>query len=658
MKIEKAAAIPLINSDPFFSIWSAHDKLNDAGTSHWCGDSQSISGFVKIGDSSYCFLGNAGVNPKIEQTELYVTATKTTAVFENNKAKLCVDFVTPLLLDDPCLAARPVTYINFKLENKTSEAANIMVVASSNMVCHKAGLICGGSNSVGDLNFSQMGKADQSPLGESGDNITIDWGYLYLATANGETCFSEDEQKLYANAVPDLNGNASILIGYDDVVSINYFGEFKRGLWTKKDKTIVGALKSAHLDSQGILKRCEALDEQIETRARAAGGEDYVFLCNMSYRHTISAHKMIEDEEGNLIVLSKENDSNGCIGTADVSYPSIPLYMLFDTEYVKGMIRPILDFANCDVWEFDYAPHDVGRYPYAWGQVYGINPYSSKMKLVNGRRFAEGAIYPPFYNFPSGGNVYSEKYQMPVEECGNMIVMIANVCIADKSAEFAKPHIQTLKKWVGYLVKHGADPENQLCTDDFAGHLAHNVNLSFKAVMGIMGYALLSQMLGNKDEYDKYHDIAKQMTQDCLSRSKTESSTSLTYDNPESWSLKYNAIWDKIWKTNLFPEDFFDKEISCYLSKINEYGVPLDSRCAYTKSDWVLWCTAFAKDKKDREKLIAPIAHFLKNSESRVAFSDWYDTETGLYEHFIARSVQGGIFMPILFDSFDDLTAR
>ena len=36
-----------------------------------------------------------------------------------------------------------------------------------------------------------------------------------------------------------------------------------------------------------------------------------------------------------------------------------------------------------------------------------------------------------------------------------------------------------------------------------------------------------------------------------------------------------------------------------------------------------------------------------ENKKSRVPFGDWYDTVTGKYEHFIGRSVQGGIYMPI-----------
>ena len=94
----------------------------------------------------------------------------------------------------------------------------------------------------------------------------------------------------------------------------------------------------------------------------------------------------------------------------------------------------------------------------------------------------------------------------------------------------------------------------------------------------------------------------------------------------------------------------YEKELSHYLSKQNAYGVPLDRRAAYTKSDWILWCVSLTSDLSQRRDFIAPVAKYLKNTNSRVPFSDWYDTASGEYCQFIARSVQGGIFMPMLMD--------
>ena len=65
-------------------------------------------------------------------------------------------------------------------------------------------------------------------------------------------------------------------------------------------------------------------------------------------------------------------------------------------------------------------------------------------------------------------------YQMPVEECGNMLIMLeaARAFGADKA--LADQYRSLLDNWVKYLVQYGEDPAEQLCTDDFAGHLAHN----------------------------------------------------------------------------------------------------------------------------------------------------------------------------------------
>ena len=98
----------------------------------------------------------------------------------------------------------------------------------------------------------------------------------------------------------------------------------------------------------------------------------------------------------------------------------------------------------------------------------------------------------------------------------------------------------------------------------------------------------------------------------------------------------------------LLPREFYDAELASYLPRINRYGLPLDSRADYTKSDWICWVAAMADDPATRTALLAPVARMLRESDSRVPFSDWYDTKTGRYMAFIARSVQGGVLALLL----------
>ena len=643
MKVTRAASIPLIMHDPYFSIWSSSDHLYDADTVHWTGKRQQIRGYLTVDKTVYCFMGDKEFHQILPQISLDVTATATTYTFENDKVRLCCRFTSPLILSDPLLVSRPCTYIDFMVEKKNADNVKLDFIVSADLVRQEKDEVAGFAGTFKqDFSYASMGRMRQQPLGSSGDHTTIDWGYVYLAGNDKSTITYDAANEAIRCQAADLNGQTTLILAYDDLASINYFGEWRKAYWTTRYKTILEAISAAFADQKKVCKQASEIDCEIEAKAKKIGGDEYAFLCAMSYRHAIAAHKLITDEDKNLIFLSKENDSNGCIGTVDVSYPSVPLFMLYNTEYVKGMLRPIFRFADCDVWTYDFAPHDVGRYPYAWGQVYGRSDEENK-RFRSENQF----VYPPYYMYPSGSNVYGLRDQMPVEECGNMLIMTAMVCRMEKNASFALPYMETLKTWREYLIRYGADPGEQLCTDDFAGHLSHNTNLSVKAIMGIEGYAQIAALAGEKDEAKKYHKIAADMASDWENRAKADDHYQLVFGEgkKDTWSLKYNLVWDKLWKSGLFSDEVYEKELAYYKKKANRYGTPLDSRAVYTKSDWILWCAAM---DDNTAALIQPVAAYLKETTTRVPFSDWYQTDSGRYCYFIARSVQGGIFMPML----------
>ena len=642
MKVTRAASIPLVTHDPYFSIWSSSDHLYDTDTVHWTGKRQQIRGYLTVDKTVYCFMGDKEFHQILPQISLDVTATATTYTFENDKVRLCCRFTSPLILSDPLLVSRPCTYIDFMVEKKNADNVQLDFIVSADLVRQEKDEVAGFAGTFKQgFSYASMGRMRQQPLGSSGDHTTIDWGYVYLAGNDKSTITYDAANEAIRCQAANLNGQTTLILAYDDLAAINYFGEWRKAYWTTKYKTIQEAISAAFADQKKVYKQASEIDCEIEAKAKKIGGDEYAFLCVMSYRHAIAAHKLITDEDQNLIFLSKENDSNGCIGTVDVSYPSVPLFMLYNTEYVKGMLRPIFRFADCDVWTYDFAPHDVGRYPYAWGQVYGRSDEENR-RFRSENQF----VYPPYYMYPSGSNVYGLRDQMPVEECGNMLIMTAMVCRMEQNVSFALPYMETLKKWREYLIRYGADPGEQLCTDDFAGHLSHNTNLSVKAIMGIEGYAQIAALAGEKDEAKKYHKIAVDMASDWEKRAKADDHYQLVFGEgkKDTWSLKYNLIWDKLWKSGLFSDEVYEKELAYYKKKANRYGTPLDSRAAYTKSDWILWCAAM----DNTAALIQPVAAYLKETTTRVPFSDWYQTDSGMYCYFIARSVQGGIFMPML----------
>ena len=620
---------PIITVDPYFSVWSERDILQN--TTHWTGLPATIRGTVTVDGLPWHFLGlgGEGENMTVESTQ--IDAFSTTFIYKNDAIRLTVRFTSPMLPDDLYYASRPVTYCHATWEalDWKEHTVSVGFSFSEELVLNekREGRAVPSAVSIPGVTAIRMGNAEQNTLSRSGDLISIDWGYLYLAVAGAGRA---EETKLAGMAAisisADLQNEALFLFAYDDIDSIRYFGKNLKAFWRKDGKTIEQAIAEAAGEYDAVLARCKAFSCKLMGDAREKGSEKYAELLLLSLRQIMAGHKLVVDGNGDVLYISKECGSNGCGATVDITYPSSPMFLRYNTELLKGMIRPVMRYAASEEWKFDYAPHDVGQYPLLNGQAYGVTRKDGKVEI-------------------------SEYWQMPVEECGNMIILFAAICDADDSGDFALPYMETMEKWSKYLTQYGEDPGNQLCTDDFAGHLAHNVNLSIKAIMGIAGYSRILSRLGRDEEAAERMTIAKTYAADLVERAKNEDgSYRLAYDQPGTFSLKYNAVWDLLWNTNLFPAEFFTGEITRYKKELLPCGVPLDSREKYTKSDWTAWVACFAQNQEDFDAIVDPMWQAYNATPSRVPMSDWYYCDDGRFREFRHRTVQGGLFMKMLFN--------
>lgn len=237
---------------------------------------------------------------------------------------------------------------------------------------------------------------------------------------------------------------------------------------------------------------------------------------------------------------------------------------------------------------------------------------------------------------------------MPVEESGNMLIMFAALAKAEGNADYANQYWAELQKWAEYLQREGMDPANQLSTDDFAGHLAHNANLSIKAILALDAYAALAGQTGRTAEMEKYRRLAQEMAARWQTLAADGDHFRLAFDKPGTWSQKYNLAWDRVLGFNLFPPGVAQTEIRFYKTHMNAFGLPLDNRSAYTKLDWEVWTATLAANRQDFDAIVGAVQRFINESPSRVPLTDWYWTTDAKQTGFQARSVVGGVYMPML----------
>lgn len=659
---QRPPATPLIAHDPYFSVWSATDKLTDSDTTHWTGSPQPIAGIARIDGKAFRFMGRyPEAVPAMEQTGSSITPTHTRYEFHQGGVTLDLVFFTPAIMSDLDVLSRPVTYLTWSARATDGASHRVAVLLDADpllAVNDSSEQVVPFRNQTSLLNVLSIGSRDQRLLSRSGDNLRIDWGYFHVAIPKSEestSAIAPDAAKEFAETgklsasdsigLPHPAGWGSshlaatldfgsvgaqpvsrhVLVSYTEGYAIQYLERNLRPYWQRNNMPVEQMLDLAEKEYPALDQRANAFDAELTADLTRVGGAHYAAIAILAYRQTLAAHKLVADVNGDAMLFAKENFSNGCIATVDVLYPSAPFFLFLQPKLLEAQLLPVLEYSALARWHFPFSPHDLGQYPLANGQVYG-------------------------------GGEKTEDDQMPVEESGNMLILVDALARAEGDAHLAERYWPQLTMWAHYLKEKGLDPENQLTTDDFAGHVAHNSNLSIKAIEALAAYGHLAHMLRQEDVARDYSSTAKDMAAKWIAMAQEGDHYKLAFNSPGTWSQKYNLVWDQLLGYNLFPKKVRETEVSFYLGKINRYGLPLDSRADYTKLDWSVWTATLASDAAQFNAIIDPIYRWTNETPSRVPLTDWYDTKTGKQVGFQARSVVGGVFIKALSDQ--QLTAK
>ncbi|KAM0745276.1 hypothetical protein ACQRIT_000660 [Beauveria bassiana] len=602
-------AAPLAVRSPYLNVWL--NGRTDGGESgilpnqwprFWTESVQGWQGFIKVDGKTYNWMGNHPSTDFANQTAQYYTSTKTEFVMDvGGKVELTVSFLSPVFPDDHRRQSIPFSYMS-AVFNETNDQASwgnwYWTTKDQRGVSYQIG-----QDTAVRSQFINNGHLDGS-IDSQFRAVSDRWPVFALSRDLGKVLGMGSVTTLFA-----------IGITQDETIQYHGIGE-KKGLpplwkdWFKNDAELV---KFFYNDFSYSVKYCRKLDHRIEAESVAVGGPEYAIITNLALRQFYGAIQLVGTKEDTKVFV-KEISSNSDIQTVDVIFPAFPAMVYLNPILIKWSLEPLLEYQKSGRYPNKWAVHDLGRYPRALG-------------------YDDGNDEP-----------------MPLEECGNMLIMM--LAYAQRSGDngWLKENWDLLTRWAEYLIEDAKIPAHQLSTDDFAGQLANQTNLAIKGIIALEAMAEIATRAGHPDLKPHYSDIAheyyKFWSEHGINNNTATPHSTLAYDDMESYGLLYNLWGDKVLRLNFIPEEIYKMQSAWYPQVANEYGMVLDTRGTLTKTDWEIFAASMCEEST-KMQFVKLIAKWINETKTWRALTDLYDTKDGGYPRgiqFAARPVVGGLF--------------
>ncbi|KAE8452011.1 hypothetical protein EG329_002176 [Mollisiaceae sp. DMI_Dod_QoI] len=460
-----------------------------------------------------------------------------------------------------------------------------------------------------------------------------------------------------------------------------------RPLWASYYLTSDELLDFHYYDFDKAFQLASNYSGQLEKDALVSGSEDYKDILALSARQVLGACSFAGTPD-DPIIFFKEISSDGNMNTVDVIYPAFPFFLYTNPKWLAWLMEPLIEHQLSGQYPNDYSMHDVGAsFPNATGHPDGRDEYMPVEEcgnmLIMGLALVNSLKYDtePASIWSAAGN---EKY---IESATGSIPLYMDAekmddtfggPISSKGEKQARKWVEKSYKlwnqWTGYLVREALIPSNQLSTDDFAGWLANQTNLALKGIIGIRAMSEISELVGKDSDAKYYRNISEvyiKKWQEDFAMSRDGTHAKLAYTWFGSWTILYNLFADSLLcfhlpssssldagsgqkplgeprtsKTAFVDEKIYKTQSDWYHNVRQRYGLPLDSRHLYTKSDWEFFAVAVSS-KQVREEIVDSIALWVNETSTDLPLTDLYETEgDGGFPgpNFKARPVVGGHF--------------
>ncbi|KAB5539391.1 hypothetical protein GE09DRAFT_1226209 [Coniochaeta sp. 2T2.1] len=654
-KPTRAPAWPLAVKSPYVNAWLQGDSggiLPGSWPRHWTSQILGWVGLVSVDGTAYTWLGAAPGPSAVEQISAEYTSTKTIFTFNvADKVALTVTFLSPVYPDDLAKQSQQFSYItaNAVSSDGATHSVQVYMDVSGEWASGDTSQVITWDYGTSDgVSYHTFQRQNQAEFAEAGEIAA--WGTWYLATSasDGVTYrtggFADETRAQFAknqkldntkdanfrgvsNSWPvfafssDLGnvGSEAAEIVYtlgivqDAVISFAGAGEGMTslpGLWSSFYSTDLEAMVAFYKDYSTALTYANGLDAKIQSDSVAAHSQDYATITTLTVRQTFGGLQFAGTSEKPYIFL-KEISSNSDIQTVDVIFPAHPILLYLNADLLKYLLDPL--FENQETpgrYPNKFAEHDLGTFPVAKG-------------------------------YPDGNDE-----PMPLEECGNMIIMTLAYANRTGDVDYLSAHYPKLSQWASFLVDESLIPASQLSTDDFAGTLANQTNLALKGIIGLKAMGEIAKLTGNVDSYAATAEDYLTKWQDfAINRDANPPHTTLSYGDANSHGLLYNIYADKLLGLNFVPQSIYDMQSAFYPTVALDYGVPLDTRHTWTKSDWEMFAAAVSSPET-KTMFITKLANWIGSTSTQLAMTDLFDAGTGGWPEggpqFKARPVMGG----------------
>ncbi|KAI4240356.1 MAG: hypothetical protein L6R40_005182 [Gallowayella cf. fulva] len=486
---------------------------------------------------------------------------------------------------------------------------------------------------------------------------------------------------------------------------------FMRPLWASWFSSVDELLDFHYEDYDTAASLATNYSAQLAIDAHESGSDDYVDIVALTARQVMGA-TVFSGTPDDPILFMKEISSNGNFQTIDVIFPSFPFFLYTNPRWLAYLLEPLIEHMLSGQYPNKYAMHDLGyHFPNATGHADGRDEYMPVeecgnilimgLALVNSLIYdtadSAGSIWSSFGSSSFDPNPATSAFSLKTLETRDGVFGLddswgGSIKGTKQAKKWVTKTYRLWKQWTSYLIEFSLRPHKQLSTDDFAGPLELQTNLALKGILGIKAMSQIAEAIDNVEDAKYYKNISETYVAkwEGYGISRDGSHALLAYHWYGSWTTLYNLYADTLLcfhlegtssstsasdarrdgqQRPLAPSDsnphepssskpgFVSRNVykiqsSWYSAVRQTYGLPLDSRHLYTKSDWEFFAAAVTS-KPVRSEILQSVAKWVNETTTDRPFTDLYETEgTGGWPgaHFMARPVTGGHFAFLTLD--------